>query len=243
MMKNIAAATLCVALLATSASAALIVDFAGAFAVDPMDIEVTDVGSSSHTIFETGGNVAEWTTAGGQVSGDSSFDEGGGVDGSLSGASGSLKWSMVTAVTGEWSLDGSGNIVISGGGDQITRNAADGWGVKGGGSNNIDEDILGFDFDFSNLTLPAGQFLRITEFTTSNGGSARIIVDGVSDQVVAPGAVSIDLSDGQLVAFSGDSTTSQYRLDTVTLEVVPEPATMSLLAVGGIALLRRRRRS
>jgi hypothetical protein len=49
---------------------------------------------------------------------------------------------------------------------------------------------------------------------------------------------------GQLTVDGGQSGTfaENFTLTDGTLSVVPEPATMGLLAMGGLALLRRRRR-
>ena len=48
------------------------------------------------------------------------------------------------------------------------------------------------------------------------------------------------LQDGQFDAYTTDDTAVDYA--KLTIEVTPEPATLTLLALGGLALVRRRRR-
>ena len=69
-----------------------------------------------------------------------------------------------------------------------------------------------------------------TSAITIDGGSAHV---GQSLFIEFNGTTTA----GNIDAFNGFA-----RVDDVQLSVVPEPATMSLLAIGGIALIRRRRK-
>jgi hypothetical protein len=67
-------------------------------------------------------------------------------------------------------------------------------------------------------------------------------------RLLGPGPANPDLSGGTLtrIGFAGansiSGTLTQYY-DNVVVETVPEPATLSLLALGGLALVARRRRA
>ncbi len=75
---------------------------------------------------------------------------------------------------------------------------------------------------------------------TRNGDSAKLTVENqafIGSSTLTPNAIYIDRPVGWV-----SGTPRGLYLDDLTIETVPEPATMSLLALGGIAMLRRRKK-
>ena len=65
----------------------------------------------------------------------------------------------------------------------------------------------------------------------------------IATGTLVDGGATIDLADmDDITAFGGSFTASKGNLYIASFEAVPEPATMSLLAMGGLAALIRRRR-
>ena len=72
-------------------------------------------------------------------------------------------------------------------------------------------------------------------------GSGLIVTLVIDTTNFSSGTFALDLADtdwGQDSDFSGDSAT----ITNGTITVIPEPGTLSLLALGGLAMIRRRRR-
>lgn len=95
---------------------------------------------------------------------------------------------------------------------------------------------------------------RITEFYSKNimTGEEWIMANPqgmmdygngpeLADMYIAGGAAGTDILDAVGVYNVGNGSISMW--DNIDVSIVPEPATMSLLALGGLALIRRRRRS
>ncbi len=166
--------------------------------------------------------------------------------------------SISASVSGAESIVISGNTFTLGTAADITRSNGEGLGVAGGpassdiGRSGTARDALTYTFDLSSLTLPSGFNLRITEVQISNLGSGtsvpELTLSGVSSTLLTGGsAVSIDgnsyvkftglginLSDGDVLAFSESADGESYRLRSITFDVVPEPGSAVLL---GSALL------
>ena len=137
--------------------------------------------------------------------------------------------------------DGASTITVGNGTDAATLAIGEGFlgkhgdstiTINSGSSMVIDATAYGW----------AGEFEIRTDFTSSidlvGTGTFRLINDGTSAAAL--------VNDGLVTGNGGTTavTTAQVGDYTVySTTAVPEPTSMSLLALGGLALLRRRRRS
>ena len=94
-----------------------------------------------------------------------------------------------------------------------------------------------------------GHFVTLTGMTWQDDGDGDIepgeaIIDYI-DPNGGPGQSPVTYNEGdeelRLLQYKGQSV--NFRLEAAVKESIPEPATMTLLALGGLAVLRRRRRS
>jgi hypothetical protein len=83
--------------------------------------------------------------------------------------------------------------------------------------------------DFSsNLPMTAGTTIDFDIYTTGSPASGQTAYDSLADQTATT---------------TGNSTTAQYTgtvLDSYTIQQVPEPAALGVLALGGFGLMKRR---
>ena len=102
-----------------------------------------------------------------------------------------------------------------------------------GGQQSTDPDTKVGIKHLDNSSLPSG---LISELTNSGGGTAYLTMDATNAQAKVITSVDTGIATGSA---STDVVLTGFVGYTYT---VPEPATMSLLALGGLALLKRRRK-
>lgn len=101
----------------------------------------------------------------------------------------------------------------------------------------IDFSTIGSDVsDGALLTIGSLSF----ELYTDNP-AVDPVFSGQTDEFLPQAPIA--LSAGELITFTGTSATSSYDLDSISLNVVPEPGSFALLAgIAGMALAATRRR-
>ena len=116
---------------------------------------------------------------------------------------------------------------------------------------NVDEGFLGKHGD-STITINSGSSMTVDasgngwdgefEIRTDHTSSINLVGTGTL-RLINDGTYAADLWNDNLVIGNGGANpvTSAQVGDYVVYSTVPEPATMSFLALGGLAMLRRRR--
>jgi hypothetical protein len=156
------------------------------------------------------------------------------------------------------------NLLASEGSHSLVMGAEGGGDVLGGllNTNYVvqDGDILDLSFDWlaAQTWDATGDSFEYYLFTTSDntlGGTKTTLLSGSvsgnpstyqtvdpADEVVAP--LSASIGQQLWIEFSSNPNANAEfaRLDNVQLEVIPEPASIALLAAGGALMLTRRRR-
>jgi hypothetical protein len=71
------------------------------------------------------------------------------------------------------------------------------------------------------------------------GSPSSAVFNGTSDIYTPASPVRVDI--GESIILTGSAATSAYELEAISLQVIPEPATMSLIGLAGLfAMLARR---
>ena len=91
--------------------------------------------------------------------------------------------------------------------------------------------------DLVSIDLNSSSTTGLTTWESASFYSSAVAVDSVVFRAVNP--IDTGNNTGGVSALDGDG----VLFDNLTVSAVPEPATMGLLALGGLALLRRRRRT
>lgn len=103
----------------------------------------------------------------------------------------------------------------------------------------LDQDVTIESIDFASLGGSV-EFLRInvdgvaTDFDFFNGNPGDIFTDPLAGLIISAGT---DITFTAL----GSSTETNLRVDSFTVDVIPEPSTVFLSLLGGAFVLRRRR--
>jgi hypothetical protein len=121
----------------------------------------------------------------------------------------------------------------------------------------VDDDLCGGTLTWDDVAEEATvySFWRSnsnpgTVYDTADGGSVDLTFDGGGAPLTlatdiddtGPGADGYFFSGFNFSTGDGEFAVGDIEVTGATLTKVPEPATMSLLAIGGLALLRRRKR-
>jgi len=87
----------------------------------------------------------------------------------------------------------------------------------------------------------AGIWGNMANTTFDNIASGTVLVDGIDFHCVGPGDAVIQLY--EITSGAAFPSQSGTLVDQVIIHQIPEPISMSLLALGGLGLIRRRRRA
>lgn len=227
------------ALTLAASSHAAVLDFGGSGPIGSMTFELTDLASDPPTLEASGAFLSSASVSG------EGFDD----------ATGSLRFTADAYES--LTVEGDGSFTL-GGNTGVTRSTTDGWGVQGDPGGDIVTGALLLSFDLADLAAfgdldaaadfapPPGFDLVLTGFTISAVSTPTLSVEGVSSQTFTSGTeftgLDVVIEDGTRLAFTnagGDA----FRLDTITLAVVPEPGTAAISAAGLALIARRRKRA
>ena len=145
--------------------------------------------------------------------------------------------------------------------DGVFQSSGGGTGIEGSGEPNVANDQFqvntGEDFAFSFDTpgTLTGFTIRVfgdsAAVTVSNGTESETATGFNTTSGLGPAVTlnySLDFAAGETLSFasvgvgSGGSNGSQgYRIQSVTIDAIPEPASLALLGAGGVLMLGRRR--
>jgi len=136
-------------------------------------------------------------------------------------------------------VQGSGaiqNTVADGGQPDLTPGdtASYSFWVKGGGTSAVADSQLRFLDSSGNILYNSGPIFFNTLVNTND--YTQIL--GPQDIVIPTGANAAFI---EFTMATGGVDDAEFLIDDVVLDVVPEPSSLALLGLGGLALMRRRR--
>ena len=165
------------------------------------------------------------------------------VVGGVTQRSGMLLGGGTTSIGGQQAL-GLNNPTI-GTGDFDLLGTTTNNGTEGTDFNADESLIFTFDQDVIFTSIELESLSGVDVFEVSLEGVTVPVLENTAQGFIDLGGLAgLTIAAGTEITFTarGDDSTTDFRIETFTVEIVPEPSSLALLGLGGLALIKRRRR-